>query len=180
MSEPTIRGTDKVDRRTGESAATLIAQIWPDHAGLFRREMQAYQAYHDLFSPYLALAEKSGEVVGFSLLCASMMTTDLHTVTWVAVHPGYRGSGIGARLVGLCVGLRHSGEVTQVCSSKVTHYSPQKRKRLVSDAWHSLGKSLKMSVIVVLPRRPLNPGVGTMRVSTLFLSGHCDAARHRH
>jgi hypothetical protein len=47
------------------------------------------------------------------------------------------------------------------------------RKRLVLDAWPNLVKSLKISVIV-------NPGVDTKRVSTLFLSGHCDAARHRH
>ena len=84
-------------------AACLIDTVWPDHGALFRCEMQAYRSFGDVFDTYFAWAEVSGDVVGFSLLAASMMALDLDTLLWVAVHPAFRGQGIGKRVVGRCL-----------------------------------------------------------------------------
>jgi len=65
--------------------------------------MEAYHAYPDLFRPHFALAENGRGLAGFSLLLASMMTTDLLTITWVAVHPDHQRQGIGTKLVGICM-----------------------------------------------------------------------------
>jgi ribosomal protein S18 acetylase RimI-like enzyme len=97
--KPKLYGTDRLDEHTGGGSAALIGDVWPDFAGLFRREMTVYQAHGDVFEPYFALAETAGKIVGFSLLMESMMTTDLLTMTWVAVHPEHRRQGIGRDLI---------------------------------------------------------------------------------
>jgi predicted N-acetyltransferase YhbS len=84
--------------------ASLIEEVWPDHAELFRREMQAYRSFGELFDTYFALADRGGEILGFSLLTASMMAVDLCTLSWVAVHPTCRRLGVGSALVELCAG----------------------------------------------------------------------------
>jgi N-acetylglutamate synthase-like GNAT family acetyltransferase len=100
---PKIYGTDSFDDGLRDAAAILIAQVWPGYADLFHREMEAYHAYPDLFRPYFSLAENGGGVVGFSLLLASMMSTNLLTITWVAVHDHHHRQGIGTKLVGVCM-----------------------------------------------------------------------------
>jgi len=100
--KPKLYGTDRLDEYTGDGSAGLIAEVWPDFADLFRREMSVYHAHRDVFEPHFALAETAGKITGFSLLMESMMTTDLLTMAWVAVHPEHRRQGIGRDLIGLC------------------------------------------------------------------------------
>jgi GNAT superfamily N-acetyltransferase len=102
MSGISIRGRRNLEGGRVEAVAALIGLVWPGYQPLFRREIQAYAAYPDLFAPFFAVAEDAGSVVGFSLLIASMMSTDLDIISWVGVNFDQRGSGLGRRLVMLC------------------------------------------------------------------------------
>jgi N-acetylglutamate synthase-like GNAT family acetyltransferase len=85
------------------AAALIIEEAWPDYVDLFRREMKVYREHSTLFEPFFVLAKSEEKLVGFSLLVASMMSTDLLTITWVAVHPDNRNCGIGRRLIDICL-----------------------------------------------------------------------------
>jgi GNAT superfamily N-acetyltransferase len=102
MSGISIRGSANIPGETVDAVAALIGLVWPGYETLFRREVQAYAVYPDLFAPYFTLAEDGDSVVGFSLLMASMMSTDLDIISWVAVDAAHRGAGVGRRLVMVC------------------------------------------------------------------------------
>ncbi len=102
MSRISIRGSSNMSGATAEAVAALIELTWPGYKKRFRRKIQAYTEYRDLFAPYFTVAKDGGSVVGFALLTASTMSTDLDTISWVAVDPDHSGAGIGRRLVIAC------------------------------------------------------------------------------
>jgi hypothetical protein len=57
MSRIPIRATSNISGETVEAVAALIGLVWPGYEALFRREMQAYAAYSDLFAPHFTVAE---------------------------------------------------------------------------------------------------------------------------
>ncbi|MBI3440656.1 MAG: GNAT family N-acetyltransferase [Proteobacteria bacterium] len=98
-----FEGLARLDDQEIEQAAAIMESIWPDYVDLFRREMAVYRDHQDLFEPFFGVAKKEEAVVGFSLLMASMMSTTLLVITWVAVRPDHHSHGIGRQLIDLCL-----------------------------------------------------------------------------
>lgn len=98
-----FEGGTSLGDEDGRQAAAIMQAIWPDYVPLFWRELEVYRHYPDVFEPFFVLARAEGRVVGFSLLMASMMSTDLLAITWVAVQPGHHGQGIGQGMIDFCM-----------------------------------------------------------------------------
>jgi N-acetylglutamate synthase-like GNAT family acetyltransferase len=133
MKDVTLSATSNLDVQTGELAAALIGQTFPGYASLFRREIEVYQAFHDLFLPWFVIAQNDSDVIGFSMLTASMMSTDLLMITWVAVHPDHRGQGLGTRLLDVCLKEVHRRNKPVLLATSVPGFYTKCGFRLVEE-----------------------------------------------
>jgi len=104
------------------SSVSLMLAVWPAYTEIFRGEMAAYQAFPHVFTPYYATAMHDGKAVGFAVLQASVVSTDLLSISWVAVHENFRMQKIGEKLISACIEEAKRREKTVLLTTSVPKF----------------------------------------------------------
>lgn len=134
--------------KTDELENFLVLVNGEDYRGLARRYISCMFS-DDFRRPTFLAALSDDTIIGAAAFSEELFTVNIWGISWVSVHPEYRGKGIGKSLVEKCIHeIRHKAKRPVTC---ILATYPEKTKLYEKIGFKTSSYDAESGAIMTLP-----------------------------